>query len=283
VGGFDGERSGARSEVIRHNHGYHIRHVRELFDLSGRVAMVTGGAGKGYGHQIAEALAEAGATVVITSRSAQKACDAAGDFTRRGLNVHAACLDLTRPENVEEVAAGVVDRYGRLDVLFNNAACNHLETLETVSIEDWERVLKVNVTGAMLMSRAVAPRMRTQGRGVIVNLSSIYGVASPDPRIYGDFAAPSPLVYGAAKAALIQMTRHMAVQWAPAIRVNCISPGGLLNGQDPRFVENYEAKTPLGRMAGPDDLKGTALFLASDASAWMTGQNLLLDGGWTIW
>jgi NAD(P)-dependent dehydrogenase (short-subunit alcohol dehydrogenase family) len=271
----DGERSACT--------GNHIRNVRELFDLSSRVAVVSGGAGKGYGHQIAAALAEAGATVVITSRSAQKACDAAAYFQRRGLPVHGACLDLTRPESVEEVAAGVVDRYGRLDILFNNAASNHLEPVERVSVEDWERVLRVNVTGAMLMSRAVAPWMRKQGKGVIVNLSSIYGVVSPDPAIYEDLTSSSPLVYGAGKAALIQMTRHMAVQWAPQVRVNCISPGGLLNGQDPRFVQNYEAKTPLGRMAGPDDLKGTALFLASDASAWMTGQNLLLDGGWTIW
>ena len=135
----------------------------------------------------------------------------------------------------------------------------------------------------MLMSRAVAPHMLKQGRGVIVNISSIYGVVSPDQRIYGQSGINSPLIYGVTKAAVIQMTRFMATYWAPHIRVNCITPGGLYNSQDTGFVEKYVYRTPLARMAGSYDLKGAAAYLASDASAWVTGHNLVVDGGWTIW
>jgi len=257
--------------------------VRELFDLAGRVALVTGAAGDGYGRQIAEALAEAGARVVITSRRLAKARERARQLTARGLDVCALALDLTRERSIGVAVTHVLKTHGRLDILFNNAAHNHLEPLENVAVKDWNRVLAVNLTGTMLLSRAVAPLLRRGGRGVIVNVSSIYGLVAPDPRLYGRSGLNSPLVYGATKSALVQMTRHLAVEWAPTIRVNCLSAGGLRRGQPPSFLRAYISRTPLGRMAGPDDLKGAAVFLASDASAWMTGQNLVVDGGWTAW
>lgn len=259
------------------------RRIQELFDLGGRVAIVTGGASERFGTQIVEALAEAGAFVVLTSRDRRKAGKRAEEHRGRGLSVEGEELELTSEESVMGLVRTVLERRGRVDILFNAAAAVHIEPFETVSLEDWNHVLAVNITGTMLMSRAVAPAMLERGEGVIVNVSSIYGLVSPDQRIYGDSGLNNPLVYGATKASVIQMTRFMATCWAPRIRVNCITPGGFFSGQDPKFVHNYVERTPLGRMAGPEDLKGAAVYLASDASAWVTGHNLVVDGGWTIW
>jgi len=259
------------------------RSVHELFDLKGRVALVTGGAGPGFGAQISEALAEAGAHVVITSRDLGKAEERAQELRNKGFRVLGAALEVTLEESVQQAVQFVVEKLGRIDILFNSAAANHLASVEQTELEPWNRVLATNITGAMLVSRAVAPHMRKIGAGVIVNVSSIYGVVSPDPRIYGRSGLDSPLVYGVSKAAVLQMTRYLATHWAPQIRVNCLTPGGLANRQDPTFVKNYVERTPLGRMAGPEDLKGAALFLSADASAWVTGHNLVVDGGWTAW
>ncbi len=258
--------------------------IQRLFDLKGRLALVTGAANEGgYGHQIALALAEAGARVVITSRDRGKAEERARILTDQGLEVAGAELDLLDPERIRDLAAELRREHGPLDILFNSASDNCLAPVEEVSPADWGRVMDTNVRGAMLLSRAVAPAMLERGRGTIVNVSSIYGVVAPDQRIYGDSGLNSSLVYGVSKAALIQMTRYLATYWAPRIRVNCLTPGGLWNDQDPDFVERYRERTPLARMAGPSDLKGAALFLASDASSWVTGANLVVDGGWTAW
>jgi NAD(P)-dependent dehydrogenase (short-subunit alcohol dehydrogenase family) len=255
----------------------------ELFDLSGKVALVTGGAGDGYGMQVTGALAEAGAHVIITSRDFHKAQQSAQSYRANGLVVDGKQLELKDEKSVSSLVAELLDVPGRVDILFNNAAENCMEPLETFQLADWNRVLAANITGTMLISREVAPHMITRGSGVIVNLSSIYGVVAPDHRIYGKSRLNSPLVYGISKAAIIQMTRYLAVYWRPHIRVNCITAGGLFNRQDPEFVSLYVDRTPLGRMAGPDDLKGIAVYLASDASAWVTGQNFIVDGGWTTW
>ncbi len=257
--------------------------IQELFNLKGRVAILTGGAGHKFGSQICTALAEAGAEVVITSRRGEKAKAKAEEYQAQGLAVHGAELDLREEEAIRGFVAQTRERFRRIDILVNNACANHLEAFETVKLDDWNRVLHTNVTAPLLLARAVAPHMLEQGKGSIINLSSIYGVVPPDQSIYGDSGLNSPLVYGATKAALQQMTKYWAVYWAPKIRVNTLTPGGLYNKQDPKFVENYNRKTPMGRMAGPDDLKGAALYLASDASAWVTGQNLIVDGGFTVW
>jgi len=229
-----------------------------------------------------EALAEAGATVILTSRCVEKAAAVAGLLRANGLKTEGEVVDLARPESVDSAVRSMVSRHGRIDILVNSAATNRLRSVEEMTVAEWNAVMAVNVTGTMLMSRAAAAAMGDCG-GVILNLSSIYGMVSPDPGIYGNSGLLSPLVYGVSKAALIQMTRYLAVYWAPRIRVNCITPGGLYAGQDPGFVEAYERRTPLGRMAGPHDLKGAVAFLASDAAQWITGQNLVVDGGWTVW
>lgn len=259
------------------------RDTKDLFCLKGRVALVTGGTGNGYGAQAVQALAEAGATVFITSRNLSRVQQAAEELREKGLDVHGLALDLESEESIACVVNTLISETGRIDILVNNACSNHFESFETVSLKDWNQVLAVNITGTMLISRATAPHMLQNDGGVMVNLSSIYGMVAPDQRIYGSTGTNSPLVYGMTKAALIQMTRYLATFWAPSIRVNCLTPGGLFNHQDEQFISQYVAKTPMARMAGADDLKGAVLFLASDASAWVTGQNLVVDGGWTAW
>lgn len=260
-----------------------VRSVSELFDLKDRVALVTGGAGSGYGAQIVEALLEAGCTVVLTSRQAERAQRRVAELRRRFDRVYGETLCLQEEEGIRAGVDSILDRHGRLDILFNNAVLNDMTPLVSLVPEDWERVLAINITAAMLLSRAVSIPMRRQGKGVIVNVSSQYGLVAPDPKLYAGRASGSSLVYGTSKAALLQMTRHLAVEWAPIIRVNSLTAGGLYAGQDAGFVARYSERTPLCRMAGPEDMKGAAVFLASDASSWMTGQNLIIDGGWTVW
>ncbi len=259
------------------------KHIRELFDLTDQVAIVTGGAGKGYGRQCVEALAEAGATVILTSRQEDKATAAAADFAAAGLNVEGAVLELAHPESIDRLVQQTADRHGRIDILVNNAVSNIMASVEEMTVDQWNGILAVNLTGPMLISRRVAAVMREAGSGSIVNISSIYGMVAPDPSIYGSSGLNSPLSYGVSKAGLLQMTRYLAVHWAPKIRVNSITAGGLFAGQDPTFFERYCARTPLQRMGDSDDLKGAVVYLAADASRWVTGQNLVVDGGWTIW
>ncbi len=250
--------------------------------MSGRVALVTAGTGSGCGRQIVEGLAEAGAKVVLTSRCLERAAAAASSFRAAGLDVEGEVLLPGDPDSTRRLVASVTRRHRRLDILVNNAGVNLLKPLEAVAPAEWESILRINLTAAMLLSREAAPVMREAGSGVILNVASIYGVVAADPSLYGTSGLDSPLVYGVSKAGLIQMTRYLAVRWAPEIRVNCISPGGLGAAQQADFVDRYTARTPLRRMGGPDDLKGAAVFLTSDASAWVTGQNLLVDGGWTL-
>jgi NAD(P)-dependent dehydrogenase (short-subunit alcohol dehydrogenase family) len=257
--------------------------ARDLLAMTDRVALVTGGSGNQFGAQIVEALAEAGAQVVITSRDPAHAQRRAADYRAHGLRVEGVELDLSSESAIRDCTARVAREVGPVDVLVNNAATICMDNVESVSLDDWNAVLRINTTAPMLLSRAVAPTMLHRRKGVIVNIASIYGVVSPDQGIYGSSGLNSPLVYGVSKAALIQMTRYLSTYWAPAIRVNCISPGGLFNNQAPEFMANYVRRTPLQRMAGSDDLKGIVLYLASDASAFVTGQNFLVDGGWTAW
>lgn len=206
--------------------------VKELFDLKGRVALVTGGTGRGFGAQTVAALAEAGATVYLTSRDEARARNAAGLLRAKGLDVHGLELDLEDERSILSLVDTVISDRSRLDILVNNASSIHLESFETISLEDWNRVLAVNLTGTMLVTRTAAPHMLEGNGGVIINISSIYGVVAPDQRIYGSTGLNSPLVYGMSKAALIQMTRYLSTFWAPKIRVNCLTPGGLFNNQE---------------------------------------------------
>jgi NAD(P)-dependent dehydrogenase (short-subunit alcohol dehydrogenase family) len=261
------------------------KRLPSLFDLTGRVAVVTGGGGR-LGFQMARALCEAGAGVVLASRDEEKCRRAAQRLEGLGGEAVAMAADVTDPASCDLLAQRTAARFGRLDIWVNNAA--KVEgvgaALEAQTPEDWRATVDACLNSVFYGVQAAAGVMRAQGRGVIVNIASIYGLVSPDPRIYGDSGLNSPPQYAAAKGGVVQLTRYLAVHLAPhGIRVNSITPGGFLDGQDPDFVANYCARTPLGRMGNETDLMGAIVYLASDASAYVTGHNLVVDGGWTAW
>lgn len=274
-------------------------HVMELFRLDGRVAVVTGGAGL-YGSVIATALAEAGATVVIASRNLAKCEEQAARLRDGGYRALAMPLDLTDDDSVVALKDRIVAECGHVDILFNNAAGRAAGTAEEqmkqkfaatrfamdeMTRAQWETAMAVNASGLFVCSQVFAEQMKAQGKGgSIVNISSIYGMVGPTFPIYEGTQMTVPPDYAFAKGGIINFTRYLATWYAPyGIRVNCISPGGYYAGQPETFVRNYEQRVPLGRMARWNDLKGAAVFLASDASQYVTGQNLAVDGGWTAW
>jgi NAD(P)-dependent dehydrogenase (short-subunit alcohol dehydrogenase family) len=268
------------------------------FSLAGRVAVVTGAAGL-LGRRHCRALAAAGALVVATDLDAG-ACAAVAEELR-GLGAAEAlgwAADITRPESVGALRDAVVERCGRIDVLVNNAALNEkvespLAAGEVLRFENfplalWEDSLKVNVTGTFLCCQALGGEMAARGAGSIVNIASTYAVVAPDQALYrqpdGTQTFFKSAAYPTTKGAVLALTRFLAAYWGRrGVRVNALSPGGVENGQDPGFVARYAARTPLGRMADPSDYEGALVFLASDASRYMTGANLIVDGGWTAW
>jgi len=266
-------------------------HIRELFDLTGRVAMVTGGA-QNLGLDMAEALGEAGADLVITSRESDKAERIAAELADQiGVRVLPIALDVLAAAAVEDAFARVADEYGRLDVLVNNAGGARLTsggaTTDQRSIDDFEYVIRINVIGTFQCCRAAIPIMRDAGGGSIINIASISGMVGRDRWVYGgsEDMVPNMCDYSAAKSGIIGYTRDLAAESARhGIRVNAISPGGFERGQPAEFIRRYNSHVMLGRM-GRDgvDLKGAVVFLASDASAYVTGTNLPVDGGFTAW
>lgn len=273
--------------------------VMDLFRLDGRVAIVTGGAGL-YGSVICTALAEAGATVVIASRSLGKCEARAAQLRDAGYKALAMPLDLTNDESIIALMERVVGNLGQVDVLFNNAAgrvagtadeihkrkFSMLETsMRRMGRRQWEGAMAVNASGLFFCTQVFAEQMIEQGHGgTVVNISSMLGMVGPTFPVYEGLEMTSPPDYSFAKGGIINFTRYLATYYAPyGIRVNCISPGGYYGGQPEEFVRRYEQRTPLGRMAVWNDLKGAAVFLASDAAQYITGQNLAVDGGWTVW
>ena len=260
------------------------RHIRELFALDGRVALVSGGAGR-YGRQISLALAEAGATVIVASRDLLRCENFAAELRVAGYKAEAREFNLTNDESVRALAEELRASVKRIDVLFNNAVTVSAGSPERYSTSEWGRAMECNATGLYRSCLVFGTFMAEQGWGSIVNIGSIYGVVSPDFSLYeGHEEMTNPPSYGFAKAGMVQLTRYLAVYFGGrGVRVNCISPGGLYSTNMPAdFATRYRAHTPLGRMAGPNDIKGAALFLAADASAYVTGQNLLIDGGFAL-
>ena len=255
--------------------------VLESFSLDGRVAVVTGGAGL-YGRQIVEALAEAGGHVFIASRNLEALRRVAFDLGARGAEVTALGLDLASESSILELRDEVLARAGRVDVLVNNAVLRPMRG-NNDPVERWEQSMEVNATGLFSITRAFGEAMAEAGRGSIVNISSIQGMVGPDDWLYEevpwDGFVPDYFFH---KGGMINFTRYMAAfLGAKGVRVNTICPGGLFNHQDEAFVRRYERRTSLGRMANDTDLKGAVVFLASDASAYVTGANLVVDGGYT--
>lgn len=266
-----------------------------LFDLTGRVAVVTGGAGL-LGQEFCRTLAEAGAQVVVADLDESAAVQTALEINQRNGKAFAIAVDVTIPPSVNRMVETALKSYSRLDILVNSAALDpkfdpqhggHTSAFEDYPLELWNQALAVNLTGAFLCCQAAGRVMLAQGGGVMINMSSIYGITAPDQRLYqkpGQTPVYKPVYYPVTKTGILGLTTYLAAYYAGKnIRVNAISPGGVYNGHDNDFVKAYSAKTILGRMAYKDDMNGALLFLASDASAYMTGANIVVDGGWSVW
>ena len=255
-------------------------HVNQLFDLKGKVALVTGGSGL-FGRQIVQALAEAGAKAIMASRNTEKLQVQAAEFASAGLSVQVLSLDQSSEESIEALKNQIFSQHGQLDILVNNSVLRPMKTWND-PIEKFEESMRVNATGIFLMTRTFGNAMAKRGQGSIINVGSIQGCIGPDLSLYADLMNPPPPDYFFHKGGMIQLTRYAAsVLGVNNVRVNCISPGGFLFEQPAEFVKRYSERTFLGRMANEEDLKGTIVFLASDASAYVTGTNIPIDGGYT--
>ena len=259
-------------------------------DLTGRVVVVTGGAGH-VGSACSDALAELGASVVVLDRKPE-ACARVADRLSSEFGV--SCLplaqDLADEGAVRKVPATVIDRFGRIDALVNCAAlvgASELEgwavPFENQNVATWRCALEINLTSPFVLAQTCAPALTRSGHGSIVNIGTIYGIVGPRMSLYDGTGLGNPAAYAASKGGLLQLTRWLATTLAPGVRVNAISPGGIRRDQPELFVDRYVEQTPLGRMATEEDLKGAVAYLVGDASGYVTGQNLIVDGGWTIW
>ena len=279
-----------------------VSHAPDLFRLDGRVALVTGGAGL-LGRRYCEALLQAGARVVIGDLFGVQATDLARELDpQRALGQE---LDVTSVESVQACVQAAVARFNRLDILVNNAAltvrggserlspADYFAPFENYKLEVWEQAVRTNLTGMLLCAQAAGRQMLRQAPtgGVMVNISSTYGVVAPDQRLYDGVKSPyadaglnTPVSYAVTKTAVLGLTRYLASYWGSKnIRVNALTPHGVFDNHDETFVRNFVYRSPLGRMARNDEYRGALLFLVSDASSYMTGANLVVDGGWTAW
>jgi len=267
-----------------------MKSIKELMDLSGRTALVTGGAGH-IGMAMVDALAEQGATVIVLDRDAVAIKRVTESVLERfGAEAYGLAVDLEDEDALKQVPHELDQFGGKLDVLINNAAfCGTSELqgwgvpFEQQSVETWRRALEVNLTAAFGLIQACTPLLRHSSHASVINVASIYGVLGPDMSLYDGTEMGNPAAYAASKGGLIQLTRWLSTTLAPGIRVNAISPGGLERGQPELFQKRYVTRTPLKRMGSEEDFKGITAFLASDLSAYMTGQNIMVDGGWSAW
>lgn len=257
-------------------------HALELFRLGGQTALVTGGAGF-YGRPIARALAQAGAKVIVASRSIERCTAYAAELSAEGLECAAESFDMGDAGSISDLVARLTEAHGGVDILINNALHRMPTHYDEATPDQWAEGLRANITGIHLCTQQFSVGMRARKRGAIVNVASIYGVVAPHFGVYDGMAFSSPPDYAFTKGGLIAYTRYCASLFAPdGVRVNCVSPGGYYSGQDPTFVARYNARVPLGRMAEDADIAGPVVFLASDAARYVTGTNLLVDGGLTI-
>ncbi|MEA2007873.1 MAG: SDR family oxidoreductase [Chloroflexota bacterium] len=301
--------------------------IKDTFNITGRVAVVTGGGGL-LGREFCRTLGEGGASVVVADLDGALACNLASDLASAGVPSLGVQADVSNPDSVQNMVAQTQKAFGSLDILVNSAALDPKvrnqesrrtgeqesrgtgeqgnrkqetdplipdvlipdplsHTFEDYPLELWQRAIDVNLTGMFLASQAAVRPMLEQNRGVIINICSIYGLAGPDQRIYQREGHPpqfKPVHYSVTKAGVLGLTRYLATYYAGTnIRANALTPGGVYNGHDETFVKSYSARSVMGRMARKNEMNGALLFLASDASAYMTGANLVVDGGWTAW
>lgn len=274
--------------------------ILDKFDLNGKVSIVTGGVGL-LGKEFCRTLAEAGSSVVVVDLNEEKLFSTVEELRGLGFNVIGVTTNITDPTSVNAMMEKTLSEFSRVDILVNSAALDPKFDPDAVSkgiapgsfeefpLDQWNAAMNVNLTGSFLMTQAVAKQLVKQGgKGSIINICSTYGLNGPDQRIYrtetGEQPAYKPIYYTVSKAGIVGFTKYLAAYYMNTkIRVNMLTPGGVFNGHNDLFVKNYSAKTILGRMADKDEMNGALLFLASDASSYMTGNNVIVDGGWTAW
>lgn len=271
--------------------------IMQKFSLGGQTALVTGGAGL-LGKQFTRALGQAGADVVVADFDLQAAQRHAQTLLKENISAYAVKVDVTKAESTSNMVDQAVTKFGRLDILINSAALDpkfdpeniddqSSNAFETYPLESWQKAIDVNLTGMFLACQAAARQMVKQDYGVMINICSTYGLVGPDQRLYERSDGPrqfKPVYYSVSKAGVLGLTRYLATYYAgKPIRVNALTPGGVFNQHDEEFLKAYSARTVMGRMAEQDEMSGAVVFLASKASSYMTGANLVVDGGWTAW
>jgi NAD(P)-dependent dehydrogenase (short-subunit alcohol dehydrogenase family) len=259
----------------------------QRFDLTGRVVWVPGGAGL-LGTAVCRAVAEHGATVVVSDLRGEEAGKLAEAMRGDGLAADSVALDASDESSIISCCAKILERHGRLDGCVNMTWRYTKTPWERMTTVEWEYGMRVSLTGAFLVSRESAKAMVRAGKGSIVHFGSMYGVVSPDPGIYPTHVGPNPIDYGVAKAGVLQMVRYEAVALAPSgVRVNAIVPGPFpypwSQQQDEEFMSRLKSKVPMGRVGNAEEIAGAVVFLCSDASSYVTGTQIVVDGGWTAW
>jgi NAD(P)-dependent dehydrogenase (short-subunit alcohol dehydrogenase family) len=258
--------------------------ILDRFSLKGKIALVTAGAGPLFGSSLSEGLAEAGAKVITASRSLATNEEFAARLRGQGYDALGMEFELGNAASAQRLHDAILSRFGRLDVLVNSALMRDTYggRYEEQTFEQWDRCGRGDFAGLLHVCQLFLPDMVRQGRGSIINISSIYGAVSNDPMLYEGTTMTQPPGYTFVKAGMVNFTRYLACYYGKqGVRANCISPGGYYDDQPGPFVERYNQRCPLGRMLGNEDIKGAVVFLASDASEYVTGHNLLVDGGWT--
>ena len=267
-----------------------MRTIKELMDLSGRVALVTGGAGN-IGRAISEGLAEAGANIVLVDINKESLKQAALQIkSKYSVEVLQLLVNMENATEIETVAGAVEQEFGRLDIIVNNAAFVGDSGLSGWATEfqnqeagTWRRALEVNLTAPFILVQSCAYLLKQRNSSSVINVGSIYGILGPDMSLYENTTMGNPAAYAASKGGLNQLTRWLSAVMAPNVRINTLTPGGVSRNQPISFSEKYIERTPLKRMAVEEDFKGAVIYLASDLSLYVTGQNLIVDGGWSVW
>lgn len=266
-----------------------MKSLAELSNLEGRVALITGGAGH-LGMAMAEALAENGATIALLDMDEQRCRDRTLELSLKGYNAFYVVVDLSNEQLTRHAVKEVASKYNRLDIVIHAASLVGTDRVqgwavpfESQTLETWQLAMRVGLDPAFTILQEAHPFLKASGHGAVIFVSSIYGLVAPNNSLYEGTQMQTPSAYSAVKGALNQLTRHFAGLLAPDIRVNALTPGGIIRGQSDIFIERYESRTPMRRMGSEEDFKGAAAFLASDLSAYVTGHNLVVDGGWTAW
>jgi len=274
-----------------------MSNIFDKFSLKGQAAIVTGGAGL-LGKEFCRTLAQAGAGVVVADLNEGATRKVADEINAEGGKATGVAVDVTSPTSTQAMVDACLAAYGRLDVLVCSAALDpKVEpgsnvrgggTFEDYPLEQWKAALDVNLTGLFLSAQAAVKPMLAQDHGSMIFICSTYGLAGPDQRIYRkpgqDVQSYKPVYYSVTKAGVLGLVRYLATYYAGKnIRANALTPGGVFNNHDDVFAQNYSARTVLGRMAHKDEMNGALLYLASEASSYMTGSNVVVDGGWTAW